>query len=326
MGVQRRIHQITKRALTGITDPGHGIETRRQRTGPGGATMTTWKRWLLELYYLSSLPWRRRAAKRWESVGRAPVMVLFYHRVADDVRNSWTCSRRDFARSIAWIQAHCDLVSLTEAQARIDRGQNSRPAVAITFDDGYAENMDFALPYLREQRVPCTYFVASRFVLEGKPFPHDVALNRPLKPNTPEQLREMASWGIEIGAHTRTHADLGGIQDEGRLFSEIVGGADELAELIEKPIRYFAFPYGQWSNLNPRAFQIAREAGFAGVCSAYGGYNFPGEDAFHLQRIHGDPELVRLKNWLTVDPRKLHTPRYEYTERRAAERVAGAAP
>ncbi len=141
-----------------------------------------------------------------------------------------------------------------------------------------------------------------------------------------EKLRDMAKAGIEIGAHTRTHADLGGIQDEGRLFSEIVGGADELAELIEKPIRYFAFPYGQWSNLNPRAFQIAREAGFAGVCSAYGGYNFPGEDAFHLQRIHGDPELVRLKNWLTVDPRKLHTPRYEYTERRAAERVAGAAP
>lgn len=286
--------------------------------------MSRWKQWLLELYYLSSVPWRRRLAARWVAASRAPVMVLFYHRVADDVSNSWTCSRRDFARSIAWIKAHCDLVSLSEAQARIASGMNKRPAVAITFDDGYAENMDYALPLLVREQIPCTYFVSSSFVLERKPYPHDVALGRPLAPNSPEQLRKMAAWGIEIGAHTRTHADLGKISDDGRLFNEIVGSADDLTDILGKPIRYFAFPYGQWNNLNARAFEIAREAGFAGVCSAYGGYNFPGEDPFHLQRIHGDGELVRLKNWLTFDPRKLHLPRYEYALREPKPQTTGA--
>ena len=70
-------------------------------------------------------------------------------------------------------------------------------------------------------------------------------------------------------------------------------------------MRYFAFPYGQHENLSADAFRVAVDAGYDGVCSAYGGYNFPGDDPFHIRRIHADPELIRLKNWLTVDPRKL---------------------
>jgi hypothetical protein len=57
---------------------------------------------------------------------------------------------------------------------------------------------------------------------------------------------------------------------------------------------------------------MAKQAGYEGVCSAYGGYNFPGDDAFHLQRIHGDDDMLRMKNWLSVDPRKLAVLRYPY--------------
>ena len=62
-----------------------------------------------------------------------------------------------------------------------------------------------------------------------------------------------------------------------------------------------------------KAFRPAREAGYAGVGSAYGGYNFPGHDAFHLQRIGGEGPTVRLKNWLTLDPLKQRRiRRFEY--------------
>ena len=77
--------------------------------------------------------------------------------------------------------------------------------------------------------------------------------------------------------------------------------------MIGREVRYFAFPYGMHKNLSVEAFDVAFNAGYYGVCSAYGGYNFPGDDAFHLRRIHADPELVRLKNWLTVDPRKVRS-------------------
>ena len=66
----------------------------------------------------------------------------------------------------------------------------------------------------------------------------------------------------------------------------------------------FAFPYGLPQNLNATAIELLAHAGYEGVCTAYGDYNWPGDDAFHIKRIHADPELLRLKNWLTVDPRK----------------------
>jgi len=74
-------------------------------------------------------------------------------------------------------------------------------------------------------------------------------------------------------------------------------------------VRYFAFPYGQHENLSTAAFRVARQAGYDGVCSAYGGYNFPGDEPFHLRRIHADPEMPRFKNWMSVDPRKLRMQR-----------------
>ncbi len=279
---------------------------------------TLWNRRLLSLYYYGSYPYRRLRNARAAAAGKAPLMALFYHRVADDRANAWTCPFDLFARQMEWLKAHFDMVSLAELQARIRRGWNSRPAVSITFDDGYADNCRQALPLLIAQRIPCTYFVVSRYVFEGIPFPHDLAMGESFAPNTLEQLRELADAGIEIGAHTRTHANLGEISDPERLYDEVVVAGKELAAAVGRRIRHFAFPYGLFANLNPLAFRLAREAGYEGVCSAYGGYNFPGGDAFHLQRIHGDDDMLRLKNWLSIDPRKLNVPRYPY-ERLAAE-------
>ncbi len=66
--------------------------------------------------------------------------------------------------------------------------------------------------------------------------------------------------------------------------------------------------------MQPAAFELAFEAGYDGVCSAYGAYNFPGDDPFHLQRIHADEDLLRVRNWLSVDPRKVKVPRYQYQQ------------
>ncbi len=118
-------------------------------------------------------------------------------------------------------------------------------------------------------------------------------------------------------AHTRTHADLGSIQDECKLYDEVVVAGEELQESLGKPVRYFAFPYGMPANLNSRAFQMAFEYGYEAVCSAYGAYNFPGDDPFHLRRLHVD-DMLRLKNWCTIDPRHVHRKfvfEYERTSR-----------
>jgi peptidoglycan/xylan/chitin deacetylase (PgdA/CDA1 family) len=158
-----------------------------------------------------------------------------------------------------------------------------------------------------------------RNVLEEEPFSHDLAMGHRFAPNTVEQLRAMAAAGVEIGAHAYTHADLGTIGNPRLLHYEVATAKEELQAAIGRPVRYFAFPYGQRANLSPAAFRLAREAGYAAVCSAYGGFNFPGDDPFHLQRIAVDDNMIRLKNWVTMDPRKLHTKRFLYEATEAVE-------
>jgi len=267
-----------------------------------------YKSQMLDLYYLATLPQRKHSTAKLKSQQVLPVNVLFYHRVADEHPNQWTISWELFQAQVKWLEERFELVSLQEAQSRIASGKNDRPTVSITFDDGYADNCERAVPWLLEQNIPFTYFVTSENLKTGRPFAHDVALGHPLAPNTPDQLREMASQGVEIGAHTRTHADLGKISDAETLYEEIVGSKYDLESLVECPVRYFAFPYGLPENMTTQAFEVAFQAGLWGVCSAFGGYNLPGEDSFHIQRIHGDPEWSRFRNWLTVDPRKLRRP------------------
>ena len=260
---------------------------------------------LLNLYYVASLPQRRQATGKLGSELRAPVMVLFYHRVADTHPNDWTISNQKFVDQVEWIKKRYEIVSLAEAQRRVGQEENRHPVVCLTFDDGYAENCETALPWLMDQKVPFTYFVTTGNIRSGEPFAHDVAAGQPLAPNTVEQLRELAAAGVEIGAHTCTHADLGKVTDEQQLFAEIAGSKRDLEQTIGQAVNYFAFPFGMPENMSAAAFRIAYQAGYWGVCSAYGGYNLPGDDCFHIRRIHGDPEWSRFRNWLTIDPRKL---------------------
>jgi peptidoglycan/xylan/chitin deacetylase (PgdA/CDA1 family) len=276
--------------------------------------MPYWKQLLLTLYYHASYP-ARMHNYWWAAMhDRLPLIVLYYHRVADDRANPWTISNAMFLRQINWLRERFDMISLSEAQERICRDYNPQPCVSITFDDGYADNCQQAIPWLIKHHIACTYFVTLQNVLDEEPFAHDVARGQQLAPNNLEQLRAMAAAGIEIGAHAYTHADLGSIADPRLLRREVVTAKEELEAAVGRPVRYFAFPSGLPANLNPAAFRLAKEAGYAGVCSAYGGFNFPGDDPFHLQRIPVDDAMIRLKNWVTLDPRKLGTKRFQYEE------------
>lgn len=274
------------------------------------------RRCLLGAYLWGTMPLRLRRLAAARKRRACPIAVLFYHRVADHDSNPWTIDCASFRRQIDWLARHYEFVSLPQAQDRIRSGGGDRPAVSITFDDGYQDNCQFALPLLLDRGIPCTYFVSWRHVSQNKPFRHDLDRGRPLAPNTVDQLRQLAAAGVEIGGHTRSHADLGKISDPEALHDEVIVAGAELAAAIGRPMRYFAFPFGLHANLNRQAFQMARQAGYLGVCSAYGGYNLPGDDPFHLQRIHADPQFVRFVNWMTFDPRKARVERFLESDER----------
>jgi peptidoglycan/xylan/chitin deacetylase (PgdA/CDA1 family) len=274
--------------------------------------MLPWKQLLLFTYYHATYPWRLWNNRRAAIERRLPIAVLFFHRIADDRANAWTISHDMFLRQINWLECRFDLISLQEAQQRIRDGVNQRPSACITFDDGYADNCQRAIPLLIDKGIPCTYFVTLHNVLSGEPFSHDLIRGKPLKPNTLAQLRDMAKVGIDIGAHCYSHADLGAITDRRLLYYEVIAAGEELQRRLDRKIRYFAFPFGQRSNLNREVFEMAREFGYEGVCSAYGGLNCPGGDPFHIQRVGVDADMIGLKHRTTADPCRLRRAKYDY--------------
>lgn len=278
------------------------------------------KSFTIDFYRFATLPLRNNFRRKAKASGKVPVGILFYHRVSDEFINDWTMSEDDFQRQIDWLEENFDLISLAEAQQRIRSGFNDRPSVSITFDDGYADNCNWALPMLMQRNIPITYFVTVAHPTTGTPFPHDVKAGQHLRPNTIESIKSLASAGVEIGAHTRNHVDLGQVDDPEVLFDEVVVATRELEEIIDRRVRYFAFPYGQPGNLNGKVVELAKQHGFEGICSTCKGWNHIGDDAFHLQRFHGDPNLARVKNWLTYDPRSVRTPKFEIEQRAEPEK------
>ena len=97
---------------------------------------------------------------------RAPVFpIVTYHRVNDDGDPFFEALATDvFEQQVGWIARHYRVFTIEELVARMNRGAVPRNAVAITFDDGYRDNLTHAAPILARHGVPATIFLATAFI------------------------------------------------------------------------------------------------------------------------------------------------------------------
>lgn len=96
--------------------------------------------------------------------------ILIYHRVlsAPDPMNPDEPDAETFEWQMATVASHFAVLPLAEAIERLYRGTLPPRAAAITFDDGYADNVDVALPVLLRYGLPATFFVATGFLDGGR--------------------------------------------------------------------------------------------------------------------------------------------------------------
>jgi peptidoglycan/xylan/chitin deacetylase (PgdA/CDA1 family) len=96
--------------------------------------------------------------------------ILAFHRVlreSDSLFADVPDARR-FAQILTWLKGWFNVLPLDDAVQRLSRGALPERAAAITFDDGYADNVTVALPVLREHGMPATFFVATGFLDGGR--------------------------------------------------------------------------------------------------------------------------------------------------------------
>ena len=116
--------------------------------------MPLWKWLLLNVYYHASKPARWWIHRKLAAQRRLPIAMLYYHRIADDAATEWTMPNRTFIEQMCWLRRNFELISMEEVQRRLRSGVNDRPAVHITFDDGYADNCQTAIPWLVKDEFP----------------------------------------------------------------------------------------------------------------------------------------------------------------------------
>jgi peptidoglycan/xylan/chitin deacetylase (PgdA/CDA1 family) len=193
-----------------------------------------------------------------------PPLALTYHGLADIPRRldpnglfvAPVALRRQIAKLLDWGYR---LVTFGALAASVADGEASGCA-ALTFDDGFADNLEVLVPILREFRAPATVFVVSDWL--GRPH-RDMPSARIL---TADEVRELADGGVEIGSHSATHPDLTMLSYDEAL-RELETSRLTLSDVAGRPVEVAAYPYGHASAETIRA---CREAGYRAAGRALG--------------------------------------------------------
>jgi peptidoglycan/xylan/chitin deacetylase (PgdA/CDA1 family) len=239
----------------------------------------------------------RARAGRWLLERRGALAILLYHRVAELERDPQrlAVTPEHFDEHLRVLGATCTPVAYADVPSllRTPRRLPER-AVAVTFDDGYRDNLHAAKPLLERHGVPATVFVASGYVGSGRAFWWDeleraghsdeLVRMKPLSleerdkrlaelpasepPPRPEdlcvdhgELRELDGGAVTVGSHTRNHLSLA-MQPPEVQRDEVEAGARDLSEWLDRPADLFAYPFGTpGTDVSRETQRIVRAAG-----------------------------------------------------------------
>ena len=101
---------------------------------------------------------------------RPGLVVLTYHRIAEPGDGPFydpviSATPESFRAQVEWLHNRVRLLTLDELIDQVESGSPWRePVMLLTFDDGYRDNFDLAVPILRERNVPATFFIPTAFL------------------------------------------------------------------------------------------------------------------------------------------------------------------
>jgi len=222
-------------------------------------------------------------------------VILLYHHVApadripaaaDRVRDEgwqFTHSPAAFEWQLKELRRrHYEFISLGQLLDEIRARNRERPgSVVVTFDDGWRDNYEFALPVLKGLGITATFFVTTAHLRPGGQDPKRMGL---------PELRHLVQAGFTIGAHSRSHPDLARISPEAAR-EEIAGSKADLESALGIPVDLFAYPGGAF---NATVARLTREAGYRAACSVLGPWTNDRRSLYWLYRDLLTPGLNTL--------------------------------
>ncbi len=243
--------------------------------------------------------------------------VLTYHSI-DDSGSVISVSQTELARQLDDLRASGATVVPLETLRSLP---DDAGAVAITFDDGFRNFAELALPVLADRQIPATVFIVADYV--GSSNDWESKDSRASVPTLPLMTwSELRSLGpdIQIGAHGLSHKSLKAL-DPSLVEKELTGCARLMESELGKQPSTFAFPYGDFDDASlaavGRHFRFACTTEFSVLSRDTNPHAIPRLDSFYFQessrlRRFGSREFaawVKVRRVARTARRRLTEPR-----------------
>ncbi len=221
--------------------------------------------------------------------------ILGYHKVGPPAPGGWDTwyyvPAATLAAQLATVRA-CgwELIDADALRAAVRGEQDALPerAVLVTFDDGYENNLEHALPVLLEHACPAVLFVPTAHVGGTNAWDQD---EEPAERICDwEALSALAAAGVSVQSHGVSHRSFSSLTDAERR-EELARSRIELEAHLPAPVDLFAFPYGDDADGAADVQAALRDAGYV-AAFGYGGdpTEVPAADRFRLERVAMGPD------------------------------------
>jgi peptidoglycan/xylan/chitin deacetylase (PgdA/CDA1 family) len=234
---------------------------------------------------------------------RGDVIVLCYHGVSEAWPADFSIAPNRLERQVTWLLGRgYRPATFWEAVRERRRGRT----FAVTFDDGYRSVYESGFPILSALGVPATVFVVTNYIGRNEPMSWpavadwaDTPHRSELLPLSWAQLEELGRDGWEVGSHTCSHPRLTELPDD-LLHAELGASRSDLEQVLGRPCRSFAYPFGA---VDARVAGAAAGAGYtAGGGLLPGRTRAPRALAFPrvmVMRNHSDARFRRQVHYAT---------------------------
>ena len=176
--------------------------------------------------------------------------------------------------------------------------QDTPSGIALTFDDGFLNFHQHALPVLAEYGFPATVFVVSEYCGRRNDWPSQPRIGLPLLDLMDwNHLREVQSCGIELGTHTATHPRLSRIQPK-QAEEEMLRCRDRIEQRTGAPAPIVCYPFGDSDatvrDYAARHFRMGCGTSLSAVTGSADVMNLPRIDTYYVRNQRLFESLTRL--------------------------------
>lgn len=214
------------------------------------------------------------------------LLVLCYHAIEDQagdpVLAPYGIPPDAFRAQLQWLANRRSTFITADALEDFLKNGSTLPrrAVLLTFDDCYAGLLQVARDTLQPLGIGAIAFAVTGMKSGTNEWDQDYGASR-LQLLDDDGLRELQSFGVEIGSHSRTHREMPLVAED-ELKAETDGSAaDLLSKKLPRP-RFFAYPYG---SLDHRSIEAVRSAGYLAAFGGRSEHVTPKSDPFDLPRV-----------------------------------------